>query len=326
MTMTREDVARMIAAAGEEVRAGWMPKPKGAYLSTLVTEDKPPLTTTAVASYLHFYSWLWSRPTPPDEAARIEEQLREDSQTAFARMDWGIRDAVLTVCLLAEQMMALPGGEVDAVRRILLDAIHPGTYPELEGPILGIEGTGGSPPDAADGARARVELLLQQMLGVDTLAANAAGEWSIRWGSAIYFVRVARPEGGPLIVQVYSPLLGSVEGSAELFETINGINGEILDARVWWADRTVWAAAELLTETLDLEELQRTCGNIARLADAWNDVLHQRFGGELAFPAEGERQDAGSGSPTSVTKQQAAEQLAESIHSAAGVQKILFGA
>jgi hypothetical protein len=132
MSITAADVGDMIKGAAERVRAGWKPTPKGAYLSTLVTEDQPPLTTGAVDMYLGFYTWLWGNEPPAEQAQRLRERLTRDSQTAWARMDWSIRDAVLVTCALWDQIRERPAVEQEAIRSFLQRRIEPGSYPEVD--------------------------------------------------------------------------------------------------------------------------------------------------------------------------------------------------
>lgn len=133
MTITAADVQEMIGTALKQVRAGWKPTPKGSYLSTLVAENQPPLTTGAVDMYLGFYGWLWDRELPADEVKRMNQRLTQDSETAWARMDWSVRDAVLATCALWDQIRQRPEQEQEEIRSFLQQEIEPGSYPELEG-------------------------------------------------------------------------------------------------------------------------------------------------------------------------------------------------
>lgn len=132
MTISAAAAESLIARASERVRAGWKPVPPGSYLSTLVTDDQPPLTTGAVDMYLAFYAWLWERETPAEEAARVTEKLVQDSQTAWVRMDWSVRDAVLSTCALFDEIRQRPEGEREEIRSYLQKAVDVGSYPELE--------------------------------------------------------------------------------------------------------------------------------------------------------------------------------------------------
>lgn len=132
MAVTATDIESITSAAEERLRAGWMPSPKGTYLSTLVTTDQPPLTTGAVDMYLNFYAWLWGREAPPEEVERVMKRLREDSYTAWARMDFSLRDAVLATCALWAEILEQPEERQEAIRSFLQRGTKPGSYPEVE--------------------------------------------------------------------------------------------------------------------------------------------------------------------------------------------------
>lgn len=132
MSITAADVEGMIARAAQRVRAGWKPTPRGDYLSTLVSEDQPPLTTGAVEMYLGFYAWLRGEELPDEEIRQVTQRLEQDSQTAWVRMDWSVRNAVLVTCALWDEIRERPEDEQEAIRLFLNEEIEPGSYPELE--------------------------------------------------------------------------------------------------------------------------------------------------------------------------------------------------
>lgn len=142
---------------------------------------------------------------------------------------------------------------------------------------------GGRTVSAID-VRGRVEKLLKQTLGAQELVVDAFGNWPVRFGTAIYYVRVMEPPQLPPMVQVFSPVIGDVPKSAQLLDAVNAINAQISFGRVAWVNGVVVASAELLAQSLDLAELQACCGTIAQVADAYDDSLHAQFGGTKAFP------------------------------------------
>jgi hypothetical protein len=139
MAITAPDVEGMIKRAADRVRQGWMPPRSGSPLSTQISDAMPSLTTGIVSMYLDFYSWLWKRETPPEEASRVEEQITTDSFTAWARMDYTIRHGVLARCALWTEIMERPQEDQDAIREFLRQGIAPGSYPELEASEKGAE-------------------------------------------------------------------------------------------------------------------------------------------------------------------------------------------
>lgn len=132
MAITAADVEGMITRAAERVRQGWMPPRSGSPLSTQISDAMPSLTTGIVRMYLDFYSWLWMRETPPEEASQVMDKITTDSFTAWARMDYTIRHGVLARCALWTEVMEHPEEDQDAIREFLRQGITPGSYPELE--------------------------------------------------------------------------------------------------------------------------------------------------------------------------------------------------
>jgi hypothetical protein len=108
-----------------------------------------------------------------------------------------------------------------------------------------------------------------------------AGPVAIRSGTALVLVRLVDAE--PPLLRIFSPLLRDVEGSTELVAELNEINGHLGFLRVFWRDRTVFAATELLATSLDTANLRHACDGIAELSDYYDERLHQRFGGQIAY-------------------------------------------
>jgi hypothetical protein len=148
MAITAADVESMIAGAAERVRKGWMPPRSGSPLSTQISDDMPALTTGIVRMYLDFYSWLWTRETPPKEASQVIDRITTDSLTAFARMDYAIRHGVLARCALWTEIQERPQEDQVAIREFLGQGIAPGSYPELEASETRTE----TQPDSSEGA------------------------------------------------------------------------------------------------------------------------------------------------------------------------------
>ena len=115
--------------------------------------------------------------------------------------------------------------------------------------------------------RERVNTMVREYLQVpqgEQLRMDADGDIPIRWGSALYYVRLL--DKSPTLVQVFCVVLRNVPSTHELLEEINIINEGIVVARMFWAEGNVIAAAELLAED-------------------WADTeLHEQFGGEMVFP------------------------------------------
>jgi hypothetical protein len=104
---------------------------------------------------------------------------------------------------------------------------------------------------------------------------------SIRSGTALVLVRLVDAE--PPLVRIFSPLLRDVDRTAELLADLNGINSHLGFLRVFWRDRTVFAATELLATSLNATSLRHACDGVAELSDYYDERLHQRFGGQISY-------------------------------------------
>jgi len=104
---------------------------------------------------------------------------------------------------------------------------------------------------------------------------------AIRCGTAVVYVRLVDAE--PAVVRVFSPLLRRVDRSPELLVELNDLNARLSFLRLFWRDGTVFAASELLADTLTATELGNACDLLADAADYYDERLHARFGGETAF-------------------------------------------
>lgn len=147
----------------------------------------------------------------------------------------------------------------------------------------------GSPVARVEVLRPYVEKTVREYLQIPAdqqLVVDDQGDIPIRWGSAVYYVRLL--ERDPVLVRVFSQLLTKVPKTPELLGELNRINGDIVSARVFWMDDMVVAATELPAETMDAGDLSHACWAVGSLAD-WADTdLQAKFGGEKALADEGE--------------------------------------
>lgn len=127
-----------------------------------------------------------------------------------------------------------------------------------------------------------VEKALAGPLGVDAVVRDQDGDYPIRVGSTLIFVRLL--EGMPPVVQVFAPVLRDVAASRELLDALNEINGRVRFARVFWANRQVIAVMELTGIDITVEQVAFACVELGNLADHLDDGLHGRFGGATMFP------------------------------------------
>ena len=136
----------------------------------------------------------------------------------------------------------------------------------------------------SDDLRSTLEKMLKEYLGVDKLVTDDEGDYPIRSGSAKYYVRLS--EGTPSLVRVYAQILVGVYSSPALYDRINRVNAVIQFGRLFHDGETVFAATELVADTIDPEELAEACHSIAQLADTYDDLFKQEFGGQRQFEDE----------------------------------------
>ncbi len=104
---------------------------------------------------------------------------------------------------------------------------------------------------------------------------------AIRCGTAIVYIRLVDAE--PAVLRIFSPLLRNVERSPGLLEELNDVNARLSFLRLFWRDGTVYAAVELLADTLTDRALRHACDTVADAADYYDEQLQPRFGGDKAY-------------------------------------------
>ena len=133
-----------------------------------------------------------------------------------------------------------------------------------------------------DGLRTRIQNLVSEYLAGPSPKIDIAAEpVAVRCGTAVLYVRLVEAE--PPVVRVFSPLLRNIPLSPELLAELNDLNSRLNFQRVFWRDSTVYAACELLADTLTAAEFSHTCDGIADAADYYDERLREKFGGQTAF-------------------------------------------
>jgi hypothetical protein len=159
----------------------------------------------------------------------------------------------------------------------------------IAAPDLGIEAQRRAPPPTlhrqSRGAGTElvplIENAIKRWLGLDELARDADGDYPIRIGSALMFVRLL--DGVPPVVRIFSPILHDVAANPTLLAALNEINGRVRFGRVFWAGRQVIVAMELTALDITADQVAFACVELGNLADHLDDNLHGRFGGATAF-------------------------------------------
>jgi hypothetical protein len=140
-----------------------------------------------------------------------------------------------------------------------------------------------------DVIRSHVHTLMESYLGTDELIVDDDGQVPVRWGTAVYRVRVGS-DANPH-VEVYAVAVEDVDADPGLFEALNTINRRLSHARAFWVDRCVVVAGQLLGSSLTLESLGCTCDEVAAVADSEGVDLAGTFGGHVAVPADPDDSD-----------------------------------
>jgi len=156
-------------------------------------------------------------------------------------------------------------------------------------PDLGIEPGRRSPPPRRQRRAGRalaelvplVESAIKRWLGLAELARDADGDYPIRVGSALMFVRLL--DGVPPVVRIFSPILHDIGESPALLSAMNEINGRIRFGRVLWTGRQVIVVMELTAVDITADQVAFACIELGNLADHLDDGLHGRFGGSTVF-------------------------------------------
>ena len=119
-----------------------------------------------------------------------------------------------------------------------------------------------------DVVRPYVEKLLKEFFGAETLIVDGDGDWPVRVGSTMYYVRLV--DGDPPVISIFSAILRDVTTSPELFDELNRINSSVRFGRLYWADGVVWAKSELVAESMDKVSLSASCYAIGGMADQYD--------------------------------------------------------
>ena len=132
--------------------------------------------------------------------------------------------------------------------------------------------------------RAYVESLLERLTGRDKALADADGDYRVRYGDALYFVRLI----GDLdpVVQVFATAVSEIPSSPELLTSLNEINSRIRFARVFWVRDQVLIESDLVGQSIDVVGFDSACRAVATITDHYGPLLAKEFGGKTFFDDE----------------------------------------
>jgi hypothetical protein len=141
-------------------------------------------------------------------------------------------------------------------------------------------------PLRRDVITAYVEKLLGTQTGSDRVVADEDGDYPVRFGSALYYVRLAgEPDPD---VKVFAVALDDVPASAELLADLNDINSKLRFARAFHLREGVLVEADLVGESVDPLGFRTACEAVGHVADTIGTSLSKKYGGRRASAANGD--------------------------------------
>lgn len=126
---------------------------------------------------------------------------------------------------------------------------------------------------------AYVEKLLGAQTGSDRVVPDGDGDYPVRLGGALSYVRLTG-ETDP-DVQVFSVALQEVPPSAELLAELNDINGRIRFARIFHVQQEVLVETNLVGESVDPLGFRTACEAVAQVAGKVGPTLAKKYGGRV---------------------------------------------
>lgn len=128
---------------------------------------------------------------------------------------------------------------------------------------------------------AYVERLLETITDNGRVRPDHDGDYPVRFGSALYYVRLVGADQPD--VQVFAVAVDDVPASPELLAEINEINTRVRFARVFHVREQVLVETDLVGDAVDPHGFINACQTVARISDQLGPVLSKGYGGRTAF-------------------------------------------
>ena len=128
---------------------------------------------------------------------------------------------------------------------------------------------------------AYVEKLLAALTETSHVAPDKDGDYPVRFGSALYYVRLVGAEEPD--VQVFAVAVDGIEQSPELLTELNDINCRIRFARVFHVAGQVLVETDLIGDAVDPRGFGNACEVVASVTDKIGPELAKKYGGRTAF-------------------------------------------
>jgi hypothetical protein len=128
---------------------------------------------------------------------------------------------------------------------------------------------------------AYVEKLLAVLTNAPQVAPDKDGDYPVRFGSALYYVRLVG-DGEP-DVQVFAVAVDGVEPSTDLLADLNDINCRIRFVRVFHVAGQVLVETDIVGDAIDPRGFSNACQVVASVTDRIGPELAKKYGGRSAF-------------------------------------------
>ena len=131
--------------------------------------------------------------------------------------------------------------------------------------------------------QSHLEALMKSHLEAEELLVDDDGDVGVRTEKGGYTARVV-DRGPEPHIEVFSVVLTDIDLDPGLLEAINDANRRITHSRMFWFDRRVVVAGEIVGSCAEEAGLACLCEEVARTTDRYGDELAGVFGG-LTFEA-----------------------------------------
>ena len=128
---------------------------------------------------------------------------------------------------------------------------------------------------------AYVEKLLAAVTDTRDVVPDRDGDYPVRFGSALYYVRFVGAEDPD--VQVFAVAVAGIEQSPELLAELNDLNCRIRFGRVFHVAGQVLVETDLIGDAVDPRGFSNACEVVAGLTDKIGPELAKKHGGRTAF-------------------------------------------
>jgi hypothetical protein len=128
---------------------------------------------------------------------------------------------------------------------------------------------------------AYVEKLLAVLTDTPHVVPDRDGDYPVRFGSALYYVRLVGAEDPD--VQVFAVAVDGIEQSPELLAELNDLNCRIRFGRVFHVAGQVLVETDLIGDAVDPRGFGNACEVVAGVTDKIGPDLAKKYGGRAGF-------------------------------------------